>query len=230
MDNDGFLGAIRNVTNNDWVIIVIIVNLIIFIIGRILHQTHINSVFKTGIYMRSLNVHQKGRNIIIDNATAWLLGVTGVNVTLFIYYCLKYWKTYLFVENTLFQFFLYGLIIMGFSLMKYILIKLSGLLFDKRNLFKEYLINKYVYFQILGIIILPLVCIIPFVPEYLERILIYLTIICFIIVYLISIYRSIQIFNSKQFFKLYMIMYLCALEILPILVLGKFFYSLIYIE
>jgi hypothetical protein len=96
--------------------------------------------------------------------------------------------------------------------------RFTGITFQKREAFNEYFQNYNLYRKIFGLVIFPIVVAIQFTPEEIKLVLIYTGFLLFGIVYLMHILRGLQIFMKKNISLFYLILYLCALEFLPILV------------
>lgn len=102
-----------------------------------------------------------------------------------------------------------------------------GIIFDNLTLFQEYIHNLFIYNKTFGIVLLPFILVLPFVPELLKHILLYTLFLIAIMYLLLRVVRSIKIILNKDILLFYSILYLCTLEILPILVGAKIFKTLI---
>jgi hypothetical protein len=118
-----------------------------------------------------------------------------------------------------------GLGIGLFILIKVMVERLIGSLFEIEKLTELYLFQKITYKNFLGIILLPLnaLLIFSFIPK---LTLIYIIVILLLIVNIIGLITTIKTHQSlikNSFF--YFILYLCALEIAPYIILYKVFTS-----
>ena len=112
---------------------------------------------------------------------------------------------------------------LAYFLVKFIFISFLSFLSDTQNGFFEYLTNYKVFFQIQGIMLLPITVSLVFVDSQAQY---YLALIAFSLTVLISIYRTILSFLYALrygFSVLYIFLYLCTLEILPLVVILKLF-------
>ena len=98
-----------------------------------------------------------------------------------------------------------------------------GYLFDKQKLFSEYNHNISLYKKVYGLVLLPVIVGLLYAGEQLLVPLILGGLIMGIIFYLLQLIRGLEIIIRKEFSLFYLILYLCAFEILPILVLYKLF-------
>lgn len=109
-----------------------------------------------------------------------------------------------------------------FIVYKFIMAKLVGFFSYKTKLFDEFYFNTSVYLKMLGLIALPLVVLIPYLNAVPQEILFTLSFILFGIVFILWFFRTFQIFIRKGVSIFFLILYLCALEILPVLIAVKF--------
>ncbi len=110
-----------------------------------------------------------------------------------------------------------------FYLIKFILVQFLSFLSDTQNGFFEYLTNYKVFFQIQGIVLLPIALALIFVDHQMQY---YLVLIAIVIIGLISVFRTVLslLYAFRYgFFVLYIFLYLCTLEILPLVVFFKLF-------
>lgn len=112
-----------------------------------------------------------------------------------------------------------GLIIIYIS--KSILIRLCGYIFNTKQEAKEYIHTIFTYNKIYGIIIIPIICFMPYTALLVKQILIITGLSIALLIFILRLFRGIWILFKKQLSIFYMILYLCALEILPLLLLLK---------
>lgn len=109
----------------------------------------------------------------------------------------------------------------GLYLGKYIILKILGSVFNVSNEIGDYITNVFVFNEILGIVFLPLLVIIAF-NQFFDIYIIDLAIIIFILFYIYRLLRGMMIGTKNlKFSKFYLFLYLCTLEILPLIVIIK---------
>ena len=122
----------------------------------------------------------------------------------------------------------YALSIVSFTIfiavlyaIKAIIWKTSGIIFQAESFSQEYVYNMHLYNRNTGIFILPAVTAIPFVSNEVQPFLIYgvISIVC--LSYIFRMFRNFQIIHARNVSAFYFILYLCALEILPLLLILK---------
>jgi len=102
----------------------------------------------------------------------------------------------------------------------------AGNLSDEREVFNEYLVNVYNSYRFSAVIIFGIVIMLVYTVILPPEFVITVGGIVLIIFYLIRVVRLFLIFMKRNFSVLYLILYLCALEILPVLIIVKYFTGL----
>ena len=99
--------------------------------------------------------------------------------------------------------------------------KMLGVVFMAQSFSNIYIFNMFLYNRITGLIIFPLVAVIPYVPELIMPFFVYSVLIIFALAYLFKFVRIFQIIHAQNVSVFYFILYLCTLEILPLLLFVK---------
>lgn len=100
-------------------------------------------------------------------------------------------------------------------------LRLCSWIFNTRSIGEEASINLWAYHIIAGLLISPFVLAAFFVKAFAIQLLIKTIVICLILFYLVKFLRWLEILLSYRVPIFYMILYLCALEVIPLLVLYK---------
>lgn len=120
------------------------------------------------------------------------------------------------------QYILFVVIVLLIYTVKYIVNSIFSIIYKQKELTKEYFLNAFTISHTLGIVLFPMVLGLYF-TKYSPEIFLYPALIMSVSFYIIKLYRSFVISVIEQNVGiLYIFLYLCALEILPILVLIKF--------
>ena len=99
---------------------------------------------------------------------------------------------------------------------------LFSIITTKHELGSEYIFNVFLHSQVIGIILFPMVVCLQFSRYPIEWFL-YPSMVIYILFFTLRTFRGFVIASSEQNSGfLYIILYFCALEILPLLVLVKF--------
>lgn len=129
---------------------------------------------------------------------------------------------YTIEENFINLFTLYlfaGLFFYHFFLL--LIIRLFGWTFNAKNVADEVIVNLWTYNILSGLLVSPFVIAIFFVKSFAIIPLLKIVIFGVILLMIVKVIRWIEILITHRVLILYMILYLCALEIIPFLVLYK---------
>ncbi|MDR1172032.1 MAG: DUF4271 domain-containing protein, partial [Bacteroidales bacterium] len=96
-----------------------------------------------------------------------------------------------------------------------------GIIFMTRSFSRAYIYNMFLYNRNIGVMIFPLVTVIPYIARTAMPYLIYSVIAVFALSYLLKLRRIFQIIHDQNVPLFYFILYLCTLEILPLLLFVK---------
>jgi len=124
------------------------------------------------------------------------------------------------------QFIVAGFLVpLTYIIYKPVISKIVGFLSMEQKAFDEYNFNTMLYLKIFGLILLPVTLMISYLHSVNPEILFKATLIIAVIMGVMWFLRTILIFIRKGISIFFLILYLCALEILPLLVLVKFLYE-----
>lgn len=112
-------------------------------------------------------------------------------------------------------------ILFCYHFLKLSLISFLGWTFNYTHTADEVISNQWTFNIMSGILISPLIIAIFFVQIFAIPLILKITVICTVLFYLWRFIRWIEILFSHNISILYMILYLCAVEVMPLLVLYK---------
>lgn len=118
-------------------------------------------------------------------------------------------------------------IVLLYTISRVVVLRLTGSLFMSRRLFAEYMHNTFVVNKGMGIVLFPVIIMAQYLPFKIIPVVFILGIIVFIAAFLLKTLRAYQIIMRRDILLFYLILYLCTLEILPLLLGYKFATSLI---
>jgi len=207
--------------------------IIVLIIGLLLYTGLLNIVLNKDVknvlqsFYRKRVVLQAGKDEGYINFWSFvgLFLLFGVTFGLFLYQVCGYYNRYFTISGVR-LFVSLSFIILALFAIKFVVLKIIGFIFDINRLVSEYVSVLYLTYFNIAFIFLPVaVCFslldAKFVP-YLLGIAILLLMMVFVWLFLRS---SANIISNFRFHKFYLFIYLCALEICPVLILIK---ALIY--
>jgi len=203
-----------------WVIGVILFSTFVFAFVRMFYNKKYHNIIKSGTnYQYAYKLVKEGSSSS-SRVNTFLSLVFYINISMFIFLILKL----LNIKVDLSDWKLYLLLILSLFIMylgKRVANRILGYVFGNNDVVSEYLTNVWIYNIILGVFILPFIISIPFVPPEFKLPLMYIGIAIIILSLLFRILRNFRIAFKIKLSIFYLILYLCTLEILPILIIGK---------
>ncbi|MGZ3754461.1 MAG: DUF4271 domain-containing protein [Mucilaginibacter sp.] len=211
-------GSIRN-TRDPWLIAIIVGLLIYAAFLNITLNKDIKHVLQS-FYSRRAALGKDEAYINFWSFVGFFL-LFGATFGLFLYQLSSYYSKYFFISGVRLFAFL-SLVVLGLSAVKFIVLKVVGFIFDINKLVAEYVSVLYLtYFNITLVFIPIVVCFSLLNAAFIPCLLVLagaLVVVIFTWLYLRS---SVNIISNFRFHKFYLFIYLCALEICPILILIK---------
>ncbi len=144
-----------------------------------------------------------------------------INAGLFAYFLAKHYNTRLPGGHFLQWLYYTGGLIALFSL-KHLLLRSIGFIFPVEKEVKLYNFQIVVFAIVIGLILTPVNILLAYGPEPLSNNLIYLSLVLLALIYIFRYLRSLLIANRFLLFhKFHFLLYICSVEIAPVMVLVK---------
>ena len=212
--------------NIDWIFWTYVIIALLFLWIQIFYRKYYNGLFNSSVSYHMSSKLFNERNIMARRVSVVLNFIYTVSVSLIIFRMFQY----LGIKSRTFDRFSLFLIILNliilYSLSKAIFQKIIGFVFYRLDQINEYLHNVYVYNKILGIFLLPLTFAAFYTPDNIAEILLVAAILFYIFSLIFKVIRGFQIIFKNDVLIFYSILYLCTLEILPVIIGIKLFKSL----
>ena len=112
-------------------------------------------------------------------------------------------------------------LLVGMFFGRMVLLNLAGFLFNQLKIFKEYLYNTFIFNKLMGLAILPLLLFVVYTTGVLQEVIFWVTLTIATVVILMKVIRGVVFSFKKEISLFYMFLYLCALEIAPLVLLYK---------
>ncbi len=208
-------------TRDQWVIVIILSLLVYTALLNITLNKDIKTVVQSFYSKRVISQAGKEEGYINFWSFIGLFLLFGFTFGLFLYQLAAYYNVYYSISGVRLFVFLSILIIALFAV-KFLALKIIGFIFDINRLVSEYVSILYLTYFNIAFVFLPVALCFSlldakYVP-YLLGMAIALIVIIFTWLYLRS---SVNIISNFRFHKFYLFIYLCALEICPVLILIK---------
>lgn len=210
----------------DWILYFSIASLIVLAWLRLIYSKFIINIFKSALnYQLAIKVFNapgliQKRIFIFLNIFYYL--TTGI----FIYLALDYFRYYPFELKGLDLLFAITGFLMAYSLFRYTIMKLNGYLFNRQKLFSEAIFHNFLYNKITGIIIIPFILLLAYTRGIYQDVSLSAGLFVLLAINIMRIIRLVIFLLKSAILIFYFILYLCTLEIIPLLVIVKLILSL----
>jgi len=204
----------------DWLTGVMFVALLLLVSVRAGYSKYIGSLFQSLINYPTAYRMFREKNYSILHGAFRLEVLYYIVLSIFIFQVIDLVS----VDNTLFSWLFYiktlGAVVIYF-LSKKLAYHALGSIFIDTNDTKEFLFNMDNFNRGAGIVLFPVVALIAYYPSENPMIAVFLGVFITLVFYIILLKRGISILLKKQFPIFYLFLYLCTLEILPLLLIYK---------
>ncbi|MEN8201761.1 MAG: DUF4271 domain-containing protein [Bacteroidota bacterium] len=109
----------------------------------------------------------------------------------------------------------------GIFLGRIVLLNLVGFLFNQEKVFREYLYNTFIFNKLMGLVVLSLLLFTVYTKGVVQDVFFWLTLSIVGLIFLMRLGRGIIFSFRKDVLIFYMFLYLCALEIAPLVLLYR---------
>ena len=206
--------------NTDWITVLFILALVLFATVRISSTRYIRFLFQSVInYSTSFRLFREKKYPIPHGATQLDI-IFYFIFSLFIYQVEGVLNLEFSSRNFLLFLITFGAVL-GYFFLKKVLYYAVGLVFESVLETNEYLFNIDIFNRTLGIVLFPIVALINYYPAENPLIMVYAGLLATVVFYILLLQRGANILLKKQFSIFYLFLYLCTLEILPLLLIYK---------
>lgn len=212
----------KNQNTSNWQMVVLLFILILFAIVNVFYKKKFKQLISAFFVNRHASQAAREENIFLQRLNIILFINFIFIITLFLYQVSEFYNFKLkYYEGTLYFFWLLTIIV-ALYLLKMLIVKALGFIFKTEKETSEYIFNTLLFNNILGLVLLPLVFCLVFLPEINPRIFIYTGAVFSV---LALIYRALRGYiigaSHSGISRLYLFLYLCTLEFLPLIVIIK---------
>ncbi len=210
----------KTIEETDWMIGVVIFSFILFAWTRMIYGKFVGMVTQSAVNFYTARRVYEESNVIRVRVFLLLNILFYINISLFASQCLSFFDVDLSGFSSFQWFGICGLAFFAIYTLKTLVLKILDFIFDTKT-FGSYNFSIYLYNKMYGLLLLPLVAVIPFVPDFVAEKLIWAGVILFIFFYVSTLFRGLRICIKNRVSIFYLFFYLCALEILPLLTIYK---------
>ena len=206
-----------------WIIGVIFVLVIFFALIKVIFSKHLHEMILLFYNNKSLLRKKRDDNLFNSWAFLFLYILFGLTSGMYLYLSEKYISIQ--YSNKGFQWFLLlSALVMGIFTAKMLVLRLVGFLFDIQKPIKEHIATLYLFFSNSALILLPVILSLSLLPHSFIKTYSYATIILLILILAFQLFRAFfRILFGYQFSIIYLFIYICVLEICPLIIFIKVF-------
>ncbi len=204
----------------DWEMGIFILALILLGSVRLFFNKYLGQFLSSTVNYITASRMFRERSLSLAHASFRLDILFYMIVSLFIFHALHIFNVEIYPVDIIAYLFILGGVLLYFGLKKFAYY-LQGNISRNVQETLEFLYNMDIYNRILGLFLLPVTLIVAFTPLAEPGWVILAGAFFVIFFYILLILRGIKILMRKQFSIFYLILYLCTLEILPLLFICK---------
>ena len=216
----------RNEVHSDWIFWTFVILAFLFVWIQVFYRKYLISLFNSIFSFQASSKLYNEKNVLARRVSLVLNFVYTISVSLIVFKIAQFYKLRPVNYDKLSFFLIILNFMILFSVIKTLLQKLIGFIFDRLSQVNEYLHNVYVVNKSLGIILIPLSFASFYTQNKITEALFMIVAGIYVLSLFLKIIRGFQIILKHDIFILYSILYLCTLEILPVLLGYKFIKSL----
>ena len=206
-------------SNPDWLVGVVVLIFFLFATVRLIFNKYLSQLLHSTINYSTFTRLFRERYFNLLHASFRLDLIFNLTLALFGYQFLSAYKLNMGFNKSYSVFLACFALIVIYFLAKRIVYFILGVLTENKAEVQEYIFSITVFNRALGVFLLPVTALIAFIPIKKVEILLFFGLAIILIFYVLSLSRGIKIFLKKQFSILYLILYLCTLEFLPLLLI-----------
>ena len=216
-----------NRDNSLWVFFALFIIVMAFAWIRVFYTRTIRQIFQALMSMTVSTQLIRDENLLLQRASVMLTVLFNMVVAFFLYQASVIFEWSSDNIGTGFgRFLLFAILISFIYTFKFIILKIIGFVFKTDKPLSGYIFNIFLINNVLGMLLLPVVVALPFLPASLSRIMIFVSLGLIALGFFYRLLRGLFIgISYSEFSKFYLLLYLCTLEIAPLLVLIKLFVS-----
>ena len=211
----------RNIIAQAWLVAVLIAVFTLLAIVRINFSKRLTLIINAFLSNRFVDQLSREEQAASNVSNMLLDSIYILNFSMMLYLSAALWIPSVKSMPSGVLFLILALLLFAFIIAKWLVTYLVGWLFNQENIVGELLFQRFLVHSVLGLALIPLVLIAIFSPVFTKWVLM-LAGVLVVLMFVARLLRSALHFSGlKRFSVKYIILYICALEILPVLILVK---------
>jgi hypothetical protein len=210
----------RTIVNPGWTSILIMSCFLLFALAQYGYSKRMQQIFKAFFTKRFFIQFSRDSGIFTERVSLFLFSSYILALSLFVFNLYKYYFSIppFALLSSLIYIKVFSIVIL-FYLIKMVLLNIGRYIFKANNETSDYVLILYLFGQVTGVCLLPVIILTTYFDN---KIILYSGFIIILILFLVRLFRSAIISLAKSKVSIYYIfLYLCTLEILPLVLLVK---------
>lgn len=206
----------------DWAIYPLL-GLILFIgFLKAFFSEQLSTLFRSTVFFFLANKLTRENSVLWNRMFVLLDFVFFISVPILVVLMLKYSGLSNSFDYSLVSIMAFTFIgLLGYRFLRYFSLKTLGFLTQQTTEFSNIYFNQLLYPRAAGVFLVPMLILFAYTNNLFQEIMYYVIISTAFIYLVFRVFRTLQVFIFKGFSIFYLILYLCALEIIPVLIIFK---------
>jgi len=212
--------------NGDWVTGVLLFCLLLLAVMRFHNRKRLNQLFQAFFALNYANILSREAGLFKESYFLPGITVSLMSVSLFVLQIFNFYELGVIpFESEAISYVIILATMLGLWLLKALLVNISGFIFNTMETSRDYNYNMQIFFIVNGILLFPVVIIISYQPS---GLFFTLGLILLSVVFLFWLFRAFTVgMREKVFSGFHLFLYICTFELLPVITIAKFVFSLV---
>jgi len=213
----------KNIEVSNWQITLLLLAIILVGLSKAFSSNRFKHFLKAIINYTVAQEITREEKVFFHRSNLLLTATHILTTSLFLFQIREFININNFDQNNFLFFFLLLGVMVGTYIIKYSFSKVLFFILNDISISSEYIFTVSLYNNLLGVVFLPTLCLIYFSPFSFPFILFYFAIPIIFLTFVLRVIRLSLIGLSKEISYYYIFLYICTLEILPLVVLYRIF-------
>lgn len=207
--------------NHNWMTLLLVG--VLFLVGvlRVFYQKKFNLFINSFISKRFSNQIIREENGLTQSTSIILTIIFFLSVSFFFYLSGQYYHQFPYKTNEFEQFLMILIGCLGFYFFKLIANKIIGYIFKIYRETDEYIFNQFIVLQIIGLLLCTWCILLNYSTIISKEYIIFIGFGTLVLGFFVRMVKSFGIANMSSYSPIYIFLYLCSLEILPLIIIIK---------
>ncbi|MCF8233475.1 MAG: DUF4271 domain-containing protein [Bacteroidales bacterium] len=212
--------------NLDWVTGLLLFCLLLLAVMRFHYRKRLSQLFQAFFALNYANILSREAGLFKESYFLPGITLSLISVSLFVLQIFNFYELNIIAyESGALRYVIIFATLLGLWLLKALLVNISGFIFNTRETSRDYNYNMQIFFIVNGILLLPVVIIISYRPS---GLFFTFGLILLSVVFLFWLFRAFTVgMREKVFSGFHLFLYICTFELLPVITIAKFVFSLV---